>query len=109
MRLEYSGPDTDKQEVPMPSARVSGLFYPKCSLSPDSPNSHGAEGQFTMCMFRSKQNLQVIPCIGDAVAMKQLSYVGQGLLPVVDMHALTGFRQNVPRTLDANYVWVIYG
>ena len=95
----------------MPSGQVSGLYYPKCS--PDSPDSQGAEGQFNMCMFRSKQNLQVIPRIGDAVAMKQLSYVGQGLLPVVDMHALTdpGFRghQYVPRTPDANYVWGTVG
>jgi hypothetical protein len=104
MRLEYSGPDTDKQEVPMPSGRVSGLYYPKCD-----PDSQGSEGEFTICMFRSKQNLQIIPRIGDAVAMKQLSYVGQGLLPVVDMHALTGFRQYVPKTPDVNYVWAIYG
>ncbi len=108
MRLEYSGPDTNNLDVPMPSGRVSGPYFPLCD-----PTSQGSanSAEFTICMFKSKMpgNLQSIPRVGDAVATNQLAYVGQGFLPVVDMHTLLAFRQYVPKTPDGNYVWVIFG
>ena len=108
MKMEYSGPDTKNQVVYMPSGRVSGPYFPLCDPTSKSPAN---AAQFTICMFQSKMagNLQSIPLIGDAVATNQLSYVGQGSLPVVDMHTLQAFRQYVPGTPDGNYVWAIYG
>ena len=108
MKLEYSGPDTDGLELPMPSGRVSGPYFPLCDPTSQGPAN---AAQFTICVFKSTApgDLRVIPRIGDAAATDQLSYVGQGSLPVVDMHTLLAFRQYVSGTPDGNYVWVRYG
>jgi hypothetical protein len=68
-------------------------------------------GKFTMCMFKSETGvrLSLTPRIGDAVALKELSYVGKGSVPIVDLHDVYNFRQYVPNTPDSNYVWAIFG
>jgi hypothetical protein len=105
MRLDYSGPDTELQEVPMPSGRVSDLYFSSCDPTKQTSDTD----HFTICMFKSQYNLQLTPRIGDAVATNQLSFVGSSFMPIVDMHTLSAFRQYVPSTPDVNYVWAIYG
>jgi hypothetical protein len=60
-------------------------------------------------MFSSPSWLSRIPRIGDAVAAKKLSYIGQGRMPIVDMHDLQTFREYVPKVPNVNYAWGIYG
>ena len=105
MQVRYSGPDTDSDEVLMPSCRISDLYFPSCDPTKQSSDLE----YFTICMFKSARNLGLTPRIGDAVAMDQLSYLGSGHLPVVDMHDVRAFRQYVPQTPDVNFVWAIYG
>ncbi len=107
MQISYSGPDTDMQEVLMPSGRVSNLYFPSCDPTKSDSDSESAD--FSICMFKSHSVLGGTPRIGDAVAMDKLSYIGRGHLPVIDMHSMSAFRQYVPGTPEEQFVWAIYG
>jgi hypothetical protein len=119
MDAKYSGPDTDNNKILMLSGVASSRYFSKCtpaSLSPaagvppiqaDAPVEYSP---FTICLFKSEVGgLSQTPRIGDAVAFNQISYVGKGSVPIVDLHDLANFRQYVPGTPEANYVWAIYG
>ena len=41
--------------------------------------------------------------------LNRLYYVGQNQLPIVDLHALSTYREYVPQTPDTNYAWSIMG
>ncbi len=119
MDAKYSGPDTDNNKILMLSGIASSRYYSKCtpaSLSPaggvppiqaDAPVEYSP---FTICLFKSEVGgLSQTPRIGDAVSFNQISFVGKGSVPIVDLHDLANFRQYVPATPEANYVWAIYG
>jgi hypothetical protein len=119
MDARYSGPDTDGSKVPMLGGIGSKRFFSQCvpaiagpPLAADAPPPPPLPdyGPFTMCMFRwTAGSLSRTPRVGDAVALGQMTFVGKGSVPIVDMHDLANFRQYVPGTPDGNYVWAIYG
>lgn len=105
MAARYEGPDTDYSRVYLMSGRVSSRYDSHCD---PSANLQRPE-KFALCMFKSDSSLSRIPRIGDLVASKRLTYIGESKLAVVDMHDLQAFRSYVPGIPNQNYVWAIYG
>ncbi len=107
MDAKYKGPDTGEGKVYMIASRSSKRYYSACD--PNDETAAGDTAQFTVCMFRSNVGLSLTPRIGDAVALKNLEYLGKGQITVIDMHDVSNFREIAPNTPDSNYVWAIYG
>jgi hypothetical protein len=74
------------------------------------PSTNKELSQFLLCVFRSEIGLGAIPRMNQAdTGQTRLYFVGQGSVPVVDMHDLQAFRSYVPATPSANYAWAILG